>query len=149
MYSSFKDNIWGADLADMQLISKYNKGIRFLLCTIDLFRKYAFVVCLKEKKETTIVNAFQSILDNSKIKPNKIWVDQDSEFYNNHFKKLLKDNNIEMYSTYKKGMSVVAERIIRTLKDKIYKQLFVTAISKNVYFDVLMNTTINTITPLK
>ena len=133
----------------MQLISKYNKGIRFLLCTIDLFRKYAFVVCLKEKKETTIVNAFQSILDNSKIKPNKIWVDQDSEFYNNHFKKLLKDNNIEMYSTYKKGMSVVAERIIRTLKDKIYKQLFVTAISKNVYFDVLMNTTIHTITPLK
>ena len=149
MYSSFKDNIWGADLADMQLISKYNKGIRFLLCTIDLFRKYAFVVCLKEKKETTIVNAFQSILDNSKIKPNKIWVDQDSEFYNNHFKKLLKDNNIEMYSTYKEGMSVVAERVIRTLKDKIYKQLFMTAISKNVYFDVLMNTTIHTITPLK
>ena len=149
MYSSFKDNIWGADLADMQLISKYNKGIRFLLCTIDLFRKYAFVVCLKEKKETTIVNAFQSILDNSKRKPNKIWVDQDSEFYNNHFKKLLKDNNIEMYSTYKEGMSVVAERVIRTLKDKIYKQLFMTAISKNVYFDVLMNTTIHTITPLK
>ena len=85
MYSSFKDNIWGVDLADMQLISKYNKGIRYLLCAIDLFSKYAFVVPLKDKKGTTITNAFQSILDKSKRKPNKIWVDQGSEFYNNNF----------------------------------------------------------------
>ena len=55
VYSSFKDNIWGSDLADMQLISKYNKGIRYLLCAIDLFSKYALVVPLKHKKETTIV----------------------------------------------------------------------------------------------
>ena len=68
VYSSFKDNIWGVDLADMRLISKYNKGIRYLLCAIDLFSKYAFVVPLKDKKGTTIVNAFQSILDNSKKK---------------------------------------------------------------------------------
>ena len=88
-YSSFKDNIWGVDLVDMQLISKYNKGIRYLLCAIDLFSKYAFVVLLKDKKETTIVNAFQSILNNSKRKPNKIWVDQGSEFYNNPFKKMV------------------------------------------------------------
>ena len=66
MYSSFKDNIWGVDLADMQLMSKYNKGIRNILCAIDLFSKYAFVVPLKDKKGTTIVNAFQSILDNPK-----------------------------------------------------------------------------------
>ena len=72
MYSSFKDNIWGADLADMQLISKYNKGIRYLLCAIDLFSKYAFVVTLKDKKGSTIANAFQSVLNNSKRKPNKI-----------------------------------------------------------------------------
>ena len=64
----------------MQLISKYNKGIRYFLCAIDLFSKYAFVVSLKDKKGTTIVNAFQSILENSKRKPNKIWVDQGSEF---------------------------------------------------------------------
>ena len=63
MYSSFKDNIWGFDLADMQLISKYNKGISYLLCGIDLFPKHAFVVPLKDKKGTTIVNTFQSILD--------------------------------------------------------------------------------------
>ena len=64
----------------MQLISKYNKGIRYLLCAIDLFRKDAFVVPLRDKKGSTIVNAFQSILDNSKRKPNKTWVDQGSEF---------------------------------------------------------------------
>ena len=63
VYSSFKDNIWGVDLADMQLISKYNKGIRYLLCAIDLFSKYAWVVPLKDKKGGSIVNAFQSILD--------------------------------------------------------------------------------------
>ena len=87
MYSSFKDSICGVDLADMLLISKYNKGIRYLLCVIDLFIKYAFVVPLKEKKGIAIVNAFQSTLNNLKRKPNKIWVDQSSECYNTHFKK--------------------------------------------------------------
>ena len=121
----------------MQLISKYNKGIRYLLCAIDLFSKYAFVVPLNDKKGVSIVNAFQSILNNSKRKPNRIWVDQGSEFYNTHFKKWLKDNNIEMYSTHIEGKSVVAERFIRTLKNKIYKHM--TTISKNVYFDTLNN----------
>ena len=132
---SFKDNIWGADLADMQLISKYKKGIRYLLCAIDLLSKYAFAVRLKDKKGTAIANAFQSILYNSKRKPSKIWTDQGSEFYNTHFKKWLRDNNIEMYSIHSEGKSVVAERFIRTLKNKIYKHM--TANSKNVYFDVL------------
>ena len=119
----------------MQLLNKYNKGIRYLLCVIDLFSKYAWVVPLKDKNGVSIVNAFQSILDSSKRKPNKIWVDQGSEFYNNVFKKWLKGNDISMYSTYNEGKSVVAERFIRTLKNKIYKHM--TAISKNVYFDVL------------
>ena len=70
----------------MQLIRKYNKGIRYILCFIYLFSKYAFVVPLKGKKGTTILNAFQSILYNSKKKTNKIWVDQGSEFYKTHFK---------------------------------------------------------------
>ena len=135
VHSSFKNNIWGVDLADIQLISKYNKGIKYLLCAIDLFSKYASVVPLKDKKGTTIVNAFQSILNNSKRKPNKIWVDEGSEFYKNVFKKWLRDNDIIIYSTHNEGKSVVAERFIRTLKNKIYKHM--TAISKNVYFDVL------------
>ena len=135
MYSPFKDNIWGVDLADMQLISKYNKRISYLLCVVDLFSKYAWVVPLKDKKGATITNAFQTTLDSSKRKPNKIWVDQGSEFYNNSFKMWVKDNGISMYSTYNEGKSAVAERFIRTLKNRIYKHM--TAISKNVYFDVL------------
>ena len=135
MYSSFKGNIWGVDLADMQLISKHNKGIRYVLCVIDLFSKYAWVVPLKDKKRVSVINAFQKNLDSSKRKPNKISVDQGSEFYNNLFKKWLKNNDISMYSTYNEGKSVVAERFVRTLKNKIYKHM--TAISKNVYFDVL------------
>ena len=80
VYAGFKDNISGADLADMQLISKSNKGFRFLLCVIDIFSKYAWVVPLKEKKSVSIVDAFQKILDDSNREPNKIWVDKGSEF---------------------------------------------------------------------
>ena len=116
VYSSFKGNIWSVELADIKSLSKFNKGIRYLLCVIDLFSKYAFVVPLKDKKGTSIVNAFHSILDKSRRKPNKILVDQGSEFYNSFFKKWLKDNDIVMYSTYNEGKSVVAERFIRTLK---------------------------------
>ena len=83
----------------------------------------------------SIVNAFQSILNSSKRKPNKIWVDQGRKFYHNSFKKWLKDDGISMCSTCNEGKSVVAERFIRTLKNKIYKHM--TAISKNLYFDVL------------
>ena len=89
---------------------------------------------MKSKKGTTIANTINSILNNSKRKPNKIWVDQGSEFYNTHFKKWLTENNIKMYSTRNEGNYVVAERYIRTLKNKIYKHM--TAISKNVYFNV-------------
>ena len=112
VYSGFKDNIWGADLADIQLISKFNKGYRFLLCVIDIFSKYDWVISLKDKKGASIVDAFQKILKKSdKRKPNKIWVDKESEFYNNSFKKWLKDNNIEMYSVHNEGKLVVAERL--------------------------------------
>ena len=121
VYSSFRDNIWGADLADMQLISKFNKGFRFLLCVIDVFSKYAWVVPLKDKIGISIVNAFQIILKEFKRKPNKIWVDRGSEFYTISFKQWLKNNDIEMYSANNEGKSVVAERFIKTLKNKIYK----------------------------
>ena len=103
----------------MQLISKFNRGFRFLLCLIDIFRKYAWVVPLKGKKGVSIVDAFEKILDDSKRIPNKIWVDKGSEFYNNTFKKWLKDNNIETYLIHNEGKSVVAERFIRTVKTKI------------------------------
>ena len=135
VHAAFKDNIWGADLADMQLLSKYNKGIRFLLCVIDIFSKYAWVIPLKDKKGVSIVKAFQNILKQSNRKPNKIWVDKSSDFYNDFFKKWLRDNDIVTYSTHNEGKSVVAERFIRTLKSKIYK--YITSISKNVYINIL------------
>ena len=135
IYSQFKDNIWGVDLADMRLLSKQNKSIKYLLCAIDLFRKYAFVVPLKDKKGISITNAFNKIIKQSNRKPNKIWVDQGGEFYNHVFKKWLSDNDIIMYSTFNEGKSVVVERFIRTLKNKLYKHM--TATGKNVYFDVL------------
>ena len=134
-YSQFKDNIWGVDLADMESLCRKNKGIKYLLCAIDLYGKYAFVIPLKDKKGISIVNAFDKIIKQSNRKPNKIWVDQGSEFYNRDFKKCLSDNNIIMYSTFNEGKSVVAERFIRTLKNKLYKHM--TASGKNMYCDVL------------
>ena len=72
VYSAFKDNIWAADLADMQLIIKFNKGFKFLLCVIDIYSKYAWVVPLKDAKSVSVVNGFQTILKKSNRKPNKI-----------------------------------------------------------------------------
>ena len=123
----------------MQLISKF----RFLLCVNDIFSKYAWIVSLKDKKIVTIVNAFQKILDDlnrrkakaKECKPNQRWLDKGSEFYNNSLKKWLKDIDIEMYSVHNEGKSIVAERFIRTLKIKIYKNM--TLVSKNVYINKL------------
>ena len=119
---------------DMQSLSRKNKGIKYLLCAIDLYSKYAFVIPLKDKKGISIVNAFNKIIKKSNRKPNKIWVDQGGEFYN-VFEKWLSDNDINKYSTYNEGKSVVSERFIRTLKNKLYKHM--TATGKNVYYDVL------------
>ena len=126
----------------MESLSKYTKGIKYLLCAIDLFSKYVQVVPLKDKRRTSIVNAFQKLIsegseaeDEGRKKPNKIWVDQGTEFYNNYFKDFLKINNINLYSSFNEGKSVVAKRFIRTLKNEIFKHM--TAISKNVYFNVL------------
>ena len=94
----------------MQSLSKYNKGIKYLLSVIDLFCKYAWIISIKDKKGTSIVNALKKIIL-EKRKPNKIWVDQGSEFYNKSLKDFSKINNIEMYSTYNEGKSVVAERL--------------------------------------
>ena len=145
VYSQFKDNISGVDLADMQSLSRKNKGIKYLLCVIDLFSKYAFVIPLKDLKGISITNTFYKIIKQynrrakstsvQHVKPNKIWVDQGGEFYNHVFKKWLSDNDIIMYSTYNEGKSVVAERFIRTLKNKLFKHM--TATGKNVYYDVL------------
>ena len=134
MHSSFKDNIWGVDLADMQLISKYNKGIRYLLCAIDLFNKYVFVVPLKDKKGPTIADAFKVFWKIQKENQIRYGLIKAGNFTTLIFNKWLKGRKVEMYSTHNEGKSVVAERFIRTSKNKIYKHM--TAHSENVYFNV-------------
>ena len=119
----------------MQLISKYNKRVRFSLCVSDIFSKCAWVVPLKDKKVVGIVDPFQQILKQSNRKPNKIWIDKGSEFYNAHFKQWLQDNDMVMYLTHNEGKSVVVERFIITLKNKIYK--YMTPISQNAYINQL------------
>ena len=119
----------------MQLIRKFNKGFTFLLCVIYIFSKYVWAFPFKDKKGISIVNAFQKILKESDRRPNKIWVDKGGEFYNNSFKKWLKDNDIEKYSLHIEAKSVVIERFIKTLKNKIHK--YMTSISKSVYIDKL------------
>ena len=117
-----------------------------------MFYKYVWVLPLKDKKGVSIVNVFQKISSEGR-KPNKIWVEQGSEFYKNSFKIFLKRNNIEMYSTYNEGKSVAAQRFIRTLKNKSFKHM--TAISKYFYFGVLddmvnkYNSTVHRTTEIK
>ena len=113
------------------------------MCAINIFRKYARVVPLKDKKGRSIVNAFQKIISEVR-KPNKIWFDQGNQFYNNSFKNFWKASNIEMYSTYNEGKSIVAERFIRTLKNKTFKRM--TAVSKMFILMCWMILLINTVT---
>ena len=118
----------------MQSLGKFNKGIRFLLCVIGIFSKYAWVISLKVKKGITNNNAFQIILDIPNSKPNKILVDKGSEFYSrwssNKMKSWLQDNDIGMYSTHNKEKSVVVETFIRMLRNKFYK--YRTSTSENL-----------------
>ena len=105
-----------------------------MIYLVNIHGLYIWVVLTKDKKGTSIVCGFKKIISKER-KPNKIWVDKGSEFYNKSFKNFLKINNIEIYSTCNEETSVVAERFIRTLKNKIFKHM--AAISRNVYFDVL------------
>ena len=85
---------------------------------------------LKDKEVITITNVFQNILDESKCKPNKIWADKGSEFYNRSMKRWLEKDVIEMYSAHREGRSVIADRFIRTLRSKIYKYIKITFVIK-------------------
>ena len=133
--SSFKDTIWSADLAKMLIISKFNKGNNFLLCVIDIFNKYAWVIPLKDKTGKTIVSAFQTVLNQPGFNTKILWVNKGSEVYNKSMESWLEKNDIENGSTHNKEKSLVGERLIRTLKNKTYKHM--TSISKNMYTDIL------------
>ena len=114
VYARFKDNIWAADLAEMESLSSKNKNVKYLLCVIDVFTKYAWVKPLKDKKVKTVSNAFIKIVSESNRKPNQLLVDQGREFCNKLMQEWLDNNDILMYSTYNEGKSVIAERFKKT-----------------------------------
>ena len=129
----------------MQLISKFNKGFSFFLSIIDIYSKSVWAIPLKDEKGIIITNGFPKILKESNRKTKKIWVDKSREFYNRSMKSWLEKNSIEICSTHNEGEYFLAERFIRTLKNKIYK--YMTPVSKNVYinkWDDIINKSNNT-----
>ena len=125
------DDIWAADLVEMQPFAKYNKGFKYILTVIDIFSKYAFMVPLKDKKGMSVSKAFSEIFKESGRRPNKVWTDKGREFYNKDVKRL----GVPLYSTENEQKSSVVERFNRTLKERMYK--YFTANNTNVYFDIL------------
>ena len=96
----------------------------FLLCVIDIFSKYAWVILLKDKKGVAITNAFQNFLKETNCKPNKIWLDKLSEFYDRSMKSFLQNDNLELYLTYNEGKFVVAERVVWNVRVSKWKNIF-------------------------
>ena len=121
VHPPFIGNVLGANLEDMQMIDKFDRGFWFLLGVINIYSKYASVIPLKGKKGITITNAFQKNLDERNSNPNGIWVDKGNEFCNKSMELFLQNNGIKIYSTHNEGKSAIAGRFIRTLKNKIYK----------------------------
>ncbi|CAB3994981.1 uncharacterized transposon-derived [Paramuricea clavata] len=128
------DQQWQMDLADMQSMQKFNDGYRYLLVCIDVFSEYAWVVPLKNKTGPMLVEAFKVILTSGR-KPEGIMTDQGTEFLNKHFRALMKEEDIELYNTYNETKASVVERLIRTLKTKMW--CYFTAKKTMRYVDIL------------
>ena len=122
------DKIWAADLVDMQVFSKFNRGVKYLLAVIDLLSKYGWLIPLKDKTGKSVASALKTIF--KERKPEKMWVDKGKEFYNKDVKDL-----IELYSTENEEKSSVVERWIRTMKEKMWK--YFTDKNTNIYIDIL------------
>jgi hypothetical protein len=127
------NDIWQLDLVDVSKIATQNSGYNFILTAIDVFGKIAQAAKLKNKSQNTVTNAFKEMI--KKIKPNKIQVDNGKEFYNSVFEKLLKENNIKMYSTDSDVKASVIERFNRTLKEKMWR--YFTEKGTNKWVDIL------------
>ena len=131
---SGNNKIWAADLADMRAFAKYNDGNTFLLLVIDTFNKYGWIIPLKDKKGETMVNAFKTIFEEGRT-PEKLWTDKGREFYNKDMDDLRKLYDIKLYSTENEEKSGIAERWIRTMKEKMFK--YFTDNNTYNYIDVL------------
>ncbi len=115
------DDIWSCDLMDLQDVARENNGYKYTLNIVDVFSKFAWCIPLKSKSANDVLEAFKSVFEDSQRKPNLIWVDKGSEFYNKYLIHYLKRLNISLYSTYSESKSVVVERFNRTIKDRLYK----------------------------
>ncbi|XP_065654916.1 uncharacterized protein LOC136081521 [Hydra vulgaris] len=127
------DEIWAADLVDMQSFSKFNNGIKYLLMVIDVFSKYGWIVPLKNKTGVDVANALNKIFKERKCR--KLWVDKSREFYNKHVNAL----GVELYSTDHEEKSCVVERWNRTMKEKIFKYFSANSTRKNDVLDEMVN----------
>ena len=130
------DELWQMDLADMQTMAAENDGYRYLLVCIDVFSKYLWVIPLKTKTGPALVTAFKKILESGR-KPEKIQTDQGTEFFNKHFKALMKKEEIHLYNTYNETKASVVERVIRTLKTRMWR--YFTAKKTMRYIEVLQD----------
>ena len=134
VYFKSKDNIWNADL----IIMPQQNGFKYILTVMDGYTRYAWTVPLKDKKGETVANAFKEIMKKSNRKPNKLWVDQGKEFYNQHMYKIFKFKNEDIlekdengeyknhiYSVFNSGKNPAIERFNKTLTNKLWKQFTV------------------------
>ena len=115
VYARFRDNIWAADLVEMRSLSSFNQNVKYLLCVREIFSENPWVKPLKDKNAKTVLHGFievKIIVNESKRKPNKLWVDQGKEFLDRF---VLDNNDILLYSTHTKSKSVVAEKFLKTL----------------------------------
>lgn len=123
--SSAMDQLWEGDLAQLTSIKDSNDGYSFILVVIDVFSKYAWFRPLKTKKSQEVTNAMKDILSTGR-KPLRLRCDLGSEFISKTFKSLMRDNNIHLYHSYSESHSSFAERLIKTLKQKIFMDFYTT-----------------------
>ena len=130
------DQIFASYLVELQPLSIFNKGFKYLLMVIDVFSKYGWISPLNDKKGETVTEAFKSIVKGGR-KPHYLWTDKGKEFYNKHLKELLDKHNITLYSTENEEKCSVVERRNRTMKNKMWKMF--TTNNNTIYYDKLDN----------
>ena len=129
------DDIWAADLVEMQPFARFNNGYKYILMVIDVFSKYGWAVALKSKTGIAVADALRSIIKKEQKSPAMLWTDKGKEFYNKHVAELLRKNNIHLYSTENEEKASVVERWNRTIKTKMWK--YFSANNTKKYIDIL------------
>jgi excinuclease UvrABC nuclease subunit len=133
------DDLWQADLAEFQLYAKENKGYRYILIVIDCFSKFLWTRPLKTKSSEDVARAMDNVFKEGRT-PKNLQTDQGTEFYNQHFTKLMNKYKINHYSTYSVIKASIVERVIRTLKDRLYRAFSLRG--KYIWYDILDNETL-------